>query len=177
MSIHNRVSGYVKIYLLELGVVHPTPLPFPVPIPKQERKRAQHKHTGHCSWFVTTTNWRLDRRSWRPSFRSRLPSTKGVLPHRAVYSAGPTQVILVVSTFSFNRLGVLLVLALKVTTGCKSFFWKRPLALSWKKKRNRLSGWSPHSLTTITNYKLNDYRTWAKRTEKLPHQHDHHNVL
>lgn len=115
MSIHDRVSGYIKIYLLELGVVHPTPLRFPVPIPKQERKRAQHKHTGHCSWFVTTTNWRLDRRSWRPSFRSRVPSTKGALPHRAVYSAGPTQVILVVSTFSFNRLGFLLVLAAKVS--------------------------------------------------------------
>lgn len=44
MSIHNWVSGYIKINLLELGVILPTPLSVPVPSPKQERKRAQHKH-------------------------------------------------------------------------------------------------------------------------------------
>lgn len=112
----------------------PFPLPVPVPIPKQERKRAQHKHTGHCSRFVTTTNWRLDQRSGRPSFRYRLPSTKGGLPYRAVYSVGPKQRLSVVSIFSFNVLDFV-VLGFESNDELQKFpFGKKPLVLPCRDK-------------------------------------------
>lgn len=49
MSIHDRVSSYVKIYLLELGVVHPTPFhsQYPSPNRKESAPSINTQAIGH----------------------------------------------------------------------------------------------------------------------------------
>lgn len=105
----------------------PFPLPVPVAIPEQERKRAQHKHIGHCSRFVTTTNWRLDQRSRRPSFRSRLPNTKGGLCPTELFIVWVLSKDFWLSLSFLSMFWILLFLTFKVTTGCKSFPLKKDL--------------------------------------------------
>lgn len=124
-SIQNRVCGDVeKDFLIGAwGCFAPFSPQYPSPNRKESAPSINTQATAHgCHHNKLEVRPKLRETKFQVSVAKR---KRGTPPHRAVYSVGPTQEFLVVSTFSFNVLGVLLVLTLKVTTGFKSFPLKK----------------------------------------------------